>query len=149
MNVSITRYLEEILSSGNADITSLVKDFHDWKIQGKDGEFKSPLFGKDGAYFKPLVNGEKYALHHVHLPPMLDKQQKKRWINDFNWKRTKTSDRVLVYVKDNLNNYLLITIFSEPDAHEIANMKNKENTDIMNHLAKVAEEFIYNNLIIM
>lgn len=80
---------------------------------------------------------------------MLDKQQKKRWINDFNWKRTKTSDRVLVYVKDNLNNYLLITIFSEPDAHEIANMKNKENTDIMNHLAKVAEEFIYNNLIIM
>lgn len=141
--VSITEHLEQHFLSNNADINSFVNEL---KIKG---EYESPLFGKDSGYFKPAINGEKYILRHVHLPPLVDKQQKKKWLSAFKTRGRKTSNRVLVYVKNDKDNYLLINIFSEPDAHEIAEMKSKENMDIMNFLAKVAEEFIYNNSIIM
>jgi mRNA interferase YafO len=148
MDVKITKHLEGIFFSQKTDTNLFIKDFLDWKLQGDIGEYESPLFGKDSAYTNPPVNGKKYTLRHVHLPPILDMKKLEFWLRNFERRGRKTSDRVLIYAKDEMNNYLLITILDEPDAHEIAKMETKNDKRDMIFFAEVAEEFIYHKPII-
>lgn len=126
---------------------SLVNHFHEWKQAGEQGENDFYLFGKDGAYIAPKVNGESYVLRHVHLIPIADPMQLTKWRT--NWQRgaRRTSDRALVYVQDG-KRFLLIDILNEPFAHEIAQMKTEQHRLIMNNFAKIAESYIYHSEII-
>lgn len=142
MDVQITTVLKDKLQSDGFDSDLFVESFRDWK-QGD--EFSSYFFGKDGAYSSPSVNGTPYTLRHVHLVPI--KSSKQKWKRDWKTKSRKTSDRVLVYVK-NHNSYLLITILPEPGSHEIAEMKTPQNIDLMQRFAIIAEAFIDRNEVI-
>ncbi|MDK4696635.1 type II toxin-antitoxin system YafO family toxin [Kingella negevensis] len=117
--------------------------FKEWK----KAESESFLFGKDGAYISPKVNGESYVLRHVHLVPLLDVEQLAKWQQ--NWQRgsRRTSNRALVYAQDN-HRFLLIDILPEPVAHEIAQMKNEQAKKMMLLFAQIAESYIYHNEII-
>lgn len=115
----------------------------EWKASGTDGEDDFYSFGKDVPYEHPHVNGKKNVLMHVHLPPVLDTERKKQW--DQNWERysRRTSDKALVYAKDGTDRFLLIAILPEPKAHAISNMKTKEDKNLMERFAQIAEAFIY------
>ncbi|MFI3123245.1 MAG: type II toxin-antitoxin system YafO family toxin [Methylococcales bacterium] len=144
MTVKITNALESVLGKNDADL--LCSEFLNWKATG---EYDHHYFGKDSAYIAPPVNGEKYALRHVHLVPVLDVKQIARWWRDFARRGRKTSDRVLIYAKDAKENYLLIYILTEPDAHKIATMKNQTDKELMESFAKVAGEFMFDGSVII
>ena len=144
MDVRITTVLENKLKSAGFDSDLFVQSFKDWK-QGD--EFSSYFFGKDGTYSSPPVNGEPYTLCHVHLVPIVDQSSLHRWKLDWKNKSRKTSDRVLVYVK-NHNSYLLITILPEPGSHQIARMQTPQDKDLMRRFAIIAEAFIDRNDVI-
>ena len=71
----------------------LVESFQNWKSGGEYGHY---LFGKDAAYAAPSVDGTPYLLRHVHLAPLSDQEQLKRWNGAWLRRSRKTSDRVLV-----------------------------------------------------
>jgi mRNA interferase YafO len=139
MVVKMTKVLKEFLEADGLDSQLFINLFKKWK---SSGEYSSFHFGKDAAYFTPIVNGGKYILRHVHLVPLVDKSQKERWLRAWKVRGRKTSDRVLVYVSDKKGNFLLIFILSEPNAHEVARMGTKQNKEIMEGFAAIAEEFI-------
>jgi hypothetical protein len=122
----------------------LVSDFAEWKALGDQGINDSFAFGKDGPYLAPKLEGNK-RLQHVHLPPMSDHDDLVRWNKAYYWRkknpRPKVSDRVLVYCQDG-DDYLLIYILGEPDAHDIAKMTTPEDEATMRGFARVAEAFI-------
>lgn len=144
MDVRITTVLENKLKSDGFDSDLFIQSFKDWK---QKDEFSSYLFGKDSAYFSPRVNGTPYTLRHVHLVPIVDQSSLHRWKLDWKNKSRKTSDRVLVYVK-NHNSYLLITILPEPGSHQIARMQTQQDKDLMQRFAIIAEAFIDRNEVI-
>jgi len=144
MIVKITNALESVLGKDDADL--LCGEFLNWKATG---EYDHYYFGKDSAYIAPPVNGEKYALHHVHLVPEKDKPQLAKWSQIFARRGRKTSDRVLIYVKNSAGNYLLIYILTEPDAHKIATMQNQTDRELMESFAKVAGEFMFDGSVII
>jgi mRNA interferase YafO len=146
MVVKTTAKLKSVLDNEKLDSQLLCKLFKQWK-QAKD-EHGSYHFGKDSAYVTPLINGDKYILRHVHLVPILDQNQLSLWQKIWRFKGRKTSDRVLIYVKDKKGNFLLIYILSEPDAHEVARMKTQQHREIMEGFAAVAEAFIDDGSII-
>jgi hypothetical protein len=143
MTVKITHALESVLGKDDADL--LCEAFLKWQTLG---EFEHHYFGKDSAYIVPLVNGEKYGLRHVHLVPEKDKRQIARWLRDFARRGRKTSDRVLIYVKNSAGDYLLIYILTEPDAHKIATMQNQTDKGLMESFAKVAGDFMFDGSVI-
>jgi mRNA interferase YafO len=144
MTVKITNALESVLGKDDADL--LCEEFLNWK---NSGEYDHHYFGKDSAYIAPPVNGEKYALRHVHLVPVLDVKQIARWWRDFARRGRKTSDRVLIYAKNSIGDYLLIYILTEPDAHKIATMQNQTDKELMESFAKVAGEFMFDGSVII
>lgn len=146
---SLKRQLLEV-RGGSAD--ELCQVFDDWKAGFPDSEFTHSLFGKDGAYIRPLVDGKPYVLRHVHLMPVQDSDALERWlathrrgVQKGNWGR-KTSDRVLVYATRSLpggeEEHLLLFILDEPEAHETANMKTSDAKTLMGLLASCAADFI-------
>jgi hypothetical protein len=139
MDVKMTKVLEEFLESDGLDSQLFIQMFKRWR---SSGEFSSFHFGKDAAYFTPTVNGDKYILRHVHLVPQLDKSQQEKWLRVWKVRGRKTSDRVLIYVKDKKGNFLLIFILTEPNAHEVARMETKINEQTMKGFAAIAEAFI-------
>lgn len=144
MIVRITNALKSVL--GNDDAELLCGEFLNWKATG---EYDHHYFGKDSAYIAPPVNGEKYVLRHVHLIPVLDANQLKRWWRNFSRRSRKTSDRVLIYTKNSVGDYLLIYILSEPDAHKIATMQNQKDKELMESFAKVAGDFMLDGSVII
>ncbi len=144
MTVKITNALESVLRKDDADL--LCSEFLNWKATG---EYNHHYFGKDSAYIAPPVNGEKYALRHVHLVPVLDARQITRWWRDFARRGRKTSDRVLIYAKNSAGDYLLIYILTEPDAHKIATMQNQTDKELMESFAKVAGDFMFDGSVII
>lgn len=144
MIVRITNALKSVL--GNDDAELLCGEFLNWKATG---EYAHHYFGKDSAYIAPPVNGEKYVLRHVHLIPVLDANQLKRWWRNFSRRSRKTSDRVLIYTKNSVGDYLLIYILSEPDAHKIATMQNQKDKELMESFAKVAGDFMLDGSVII
>lgn len=145
MKVSITRVLSTILQADNLNDQVLIEKFEEWKC---GDEYGSYLFGKDSAYSCPKING-KLHLRHVHLPPLIDAIQLERWNKQWKRRGRKTSDRVLIYVQDQQDNYLLIFILPEPQAHAVAKMKTSEDKTLMENFATVAAEFLETGNIII
>ena len=117
-------------------------------LLGAEGEYSSPLFGKDGAYGTPFVDGEPNVLRHVHLVPLSDLTALKRWNLDWTRRARKRSDRHLVYVSDPYYGHLLLWILDEPGSHEIALMDTPEDRKLMLQFAQVAAHFIHTGEVI-
>ena len=143
VNVRAARALIAALEAESAGLTgALIKSFQTWK---QDNEYGHYLFGKDSAYAKPSVDGMPYQLRHVHMVPLSDDAQLKRWNAAWRRQSRKTSDRVLVYVERSAGgraDYLLIYLLPEPDAHSIARMATHEHRELMDGFANVAAAFI-------
>jgi len=146
--ISTTQILENHFQSTGANLQRFVADFAQWKDAGSAGEDDFYEFGKDSAYVAPRVNGEKNILRHVHIVPILDENALKKWNRKWEQFGRRTSDRVLVYVNDGGDKFLLIAVLEEPDAHEIAEMKTQQHRERMELFAQIAEEFIYNGKVI-
>lgn len=146
MVVKITGILKNFLDEDNLNIEEFCARFASWKLSLD--EYSSYFFGKDSAYVQPTVGGDKYILRHVHIVPILDLKKRSEWDKFFRLNKRKTSDRVLVYVSDKKDNFLLIAILAEPNGHIIASMENKKHKEIMEYFAMVAEAFISDGEII-
>lgn len=142
MPTRVTDALRELLTERGRDADLFAAEFNNWKSLGDAGAHLTHLFGKDGGYRLPQVNGKPYVLRHVHLVPLLDPQKLSRW--NFAWrnKSRKVSNRVLVYVSDPRHGHLLLWILDEPDAHNIADMLTPDDAQLMHHFAVVADHFI-------
>lgn len=79
----------------------LIEAFQTWKSGGEYGHY---LFGKYAAYAAASVDGTPYLLRHVHLAPLSDQEQLKRWNGAWLRRSRKTSDKVLVYVERKVGN---------------------------------------------
>lgn len=145
--IQTTKTLASDFQTQSLDLNLFIEKFKIWKESGTNGEDGSYLFGKDGSYVTPLVDGKKYQLQHVHLTPIINLQNKIKW--DIAWQRgsRRTSDRVLVYAKDK-DKYLLIAILPEPTAHQIAKMATPVDKDLMESFALIAAQFIFDGQII-
>jgi mRNA interferase YafO len=148
MAVALTKALAARLSAESIDSDVFCDAFERWKAGFPDSEFKSCLFGKDGAYTRPHVDGKPNVLRHVHLEPVADGDAWDLWMRAFRFLRRKTSDRALVYVESSTKNYLLIAILPEPDAHEVALMKTSEHKALMERFAEIASEFLFTGKIV-
>lgn len=135
-----TQALQRQLAALNEDSTSFCTEFDDWKTAG---EYENYLFGKDGAYTAPAVAGVPNVLRHVHLVPLADPRALAAWNTQWHRRGRKVSDRALVYASDGHYGHLLIYIFSEPDAHQVARMKTHAQLQLMLKLARIAERFIH------
>ena len=146
MGVEITQALQAKLdgSYGAGTAQIFCDEFAAWRKSGAN-----VLFGKDGPYRKPLVDGEP-KLMHVHLMPSANRGDHELWMKRWNLKRPashRTSDHVLVYVADNFG-ALLIAILDEPGAHAISDMRTAKNKATMEGFVAVAEAFLANGDII-
>lgn len=145
MATRVTQILAAQLLTLGKNVENFAAEFNNWKASGEKGEYSSYIFGKDGAYARPSVNGRKDVLRHVHLVPLNDPRPETQSLWDKNWrlKKRKTSNRALVYVSDRQHGHLLLLILEEPDAHNIAEMKTEPHRLLMLKLAALAEKFIY------
>lgn len=142
MATQLTESLRALLRESGQDPTNFAAEFDLWKSRGPNAEYSSYLFGKDGAYVAPAVNGAPNTLRHVHLVPLKDVTAIARW--DIHWGRRarKRSDRHLVYVGDPYYGYLLLWILDEPGSHDIARMDTSGDRQLMLRFAAVADHFI-------
>lgn len=142
MATRLTDAIRAQLRESGQNPTNFAAEFDLWKSRGSAGEYDSYLFGKDGAYGTPRVNGAPNTLRHVHLVPLNDVAALPRWEKDWARRTRKRSDRHLVYVSDPYYGNLLLWILDEPGSHEIAVMKTPEDRELMLQFAAVAEHFI-------
>lgn len=129
---------QELERHGQGASQVFADEFAAWRKNGAN-----VLFGKDGPYRKPLVQGEP-KLMHVHLIPGLSQTEQDLWIKKWTLRRPashRTSDHVLVYVIDDYGDALLIAILDEPGAHAIAEMRTPRDAETMEGFAAVAEEY--------
>lgn len=140
MDVKITEGLRNALG-GEDEAAKLISDFARWKSGDEYGEY---LFGKDGAYTTPEVDGAKNVLRHVHLVPIADAEQLQRWDKAWKHRSRKTSDRALVYVDGGRYGHLLIYILAEPNAHDVPQMRTPEHRELMEAFVAIAEKFLAN-----
>jgi hypothetical protein len=139
----MTEFLRHELLESGIDPEKFIEEFIDWKSRGPEGEDDHRYFGKDGEYGQPTVN-RKRVLRHVHLEPEYESPDFAAW--DRAWKREsgrRTSDTALVYANGGRHGYLLLTILWEPTAHSVASMATIETRELMNNLAHVADQFIF------
>lgn len=129
------------LAALKIDPTSFAELFAKWKTGWPREEYEFELFGKDGAYVNPRVDGAQYVLRHVHLQPPRGRSRRD-WDRAFVRRGRKTSDRHLVYVTDSRRGHLLIFVLEEPYGHSVALMSNKDDKEAMEKFAIVAENFI-------
>jgi hypothetical protein len=141
LTVAISRALHAQLIDSGVQPEAFAKEFTLWKADWPQREFSHQLFGKDGAYVAPLVDGERYRLRHVHIVPF-NTHSRKRWFDVLRRRGRKTSDRHLVYVGDDNGNFGLIYILDEPDAHRVALMRTAKERAVMNAFAIIAENFL-------
>lgn len=139
MKVSITQALTRQMLADGINSDAFLQKFLDWKAGDEYGNY---LFGKDGAYVRPSLHGMPYALRHVHLVPLLDQKQLANWHKVWRRRGRKTSDRCLIYAGNNQQEFLLIFILPEPDAHAVAQMQTAQTTAIMAGFLEVAAEFL-------
>lgn len=120
-------------------LEAVVDQFSKWKAIGPSGEFESYLFGKDGGYTNPKIDGG-LQLRHAHFFPAGNPQKLAAW--DAAWKdrSTKLSDKALVYAQDG-NKFLLIAMLQK--AHSVASMKDPAHAAQMKKYARIADDFIY------
>lgn len=142
MATRVTEALREQFSEIGQDPDNFAAEFDHWKSLGARGEYNSYLFGKDGAYSSPTVNGQPNVLRHVHLVPLANLEQKAKWDRAWHTRGRKVSDKALVYVSDPYHGHLLLFILDEPQAHQIARMQTPEDEELMKAFAVVADRFI-------
>lgn len=142
--VPLSNQLKEL----GSDAAAFAAEFDAWKATGTEGEYESFLFGKDGAYARPKVDGDQYLLRHVHLVPLKNVVQLSIWKKLWRRRSRKTSDRVLVYASDTRSNHLLIFILEEPTAHDVAMMKSEQDTRLMERFAAIAAAFLHDGTVI-
>lgn len=138
-------------------VAGFCEAFDAWKAGFPDTEHTSFLFGKDGAYATPTVDGKRYVLRHVHLVPLHDQTALQKWLALYQLGMTKghwtrrTSNRVLIYATRSLAGggeaHLLMYILNEPDAHEIALMKTAGDRRFMEQFATCAAAFIHDGTV--
>ena len=145
MSTTCTDSLCEQFREAGANLSDFVQQFKDWKASDEYGSY---LFGKDGAYGLPVPSASSGHLKHVHLVPVLDESALAAWDRDWGRKTRKVSDRALVYAEDSAGNFLLLFIFDEPEAHEIARMKTPEHKLLMKQLAAVAAEWAFSGKVL-
>lgn len=146
MATRVTHALAAQLRALGNSAENFAAEFNNWKAGGERTEYGSYLFGKDGAYTRPKVNGQNDVLRHVHLVPLNDPNPETLNIWNRNWqlKRRKTSKRALVYVSDAQYGHLLLFILGDdPDAHDIAKMATEQHRQLMLRFAAVADRFIH------
>lgn len=142
--VFVSVQLQAALSAD--ELTDLVDEFRWWKCD-LQREYESPVFGKDSKLVNPLVNGAQYVISHCHLMPKHDHEARKRWAREFRRRARKTSDRVLFYVRDG-NNFYLVDIVDDPGAHEIMRMNDSKGRSFMLKCAEEARTFLDGRLAI-
>ncbi len=142
MATQLTNALRALIVGLREDPDNFAAEFDHWKSLGERGEYSNILFGKDGAYSTPVVNGAANILRHVHLVPLLDVKKLAQWNRHHQRRSRKTSDRALVYASDARHGNLLIYILDEPDAHGIARMRTHKHRAAMLRFAAIAERFI-------
>lgn len=148
MATRVTNALRALMLDRGQDPNNFAAEFDHWKSLGENGEYSSYLFGKDGAYSAPKVNGAPNALRHVHLVPLLNHEALQKWKRAYHRRSRKTSDRALVYVSDPYYGNLLIYILDEPDAHAVAQMSTEKHRDAMRRFAAIADRFIHTGEVI-
>lgn len=148
MATFVSHALRQLLQSQGSNPDNLAAEFQNWESLGQEGEYSSLLFGKDGAYSIPTVNGFPNVLRHVHLAPLANAVALARWEKDFRRRSRKTSDRALVYVSDDYHGHLLLYILDEPDAHAVARMATDDHRRLMLAFATIAERFVHTGEII-
>lgn len=149
MNVYATRALGVGLQRAGTDHPTFIKAFARWKADWPLREHTSLYFGKDAFYRVPAVAGQLNRLRHAHLRPMADRTATKIWDHWFNLGKRKTSNRILVYVRDQRSDtYLLIFILEEPTAHQVASMRTASDRLFMEKLAVVAAAFLEDGRVI-
>src|SRR4051812_23613235 len=109
MGIKITQALNSKLDQnfGAGAARVFCDEFSSWRKAGAH-----VLFGKDGPYRKPLVDGEE-RLMHVHLLPGVNKGDHDLWMKRWRLQRPashRTSDHILVYAADERGDFLLIEI---------------------------------------
>lgn len=139
MKISCTQLLTDYAQENHLDLDRFIQLFEQWKIQGED---ESYFFGKDSYFVVPS------NLKHVHLVPILNQNSLSQW--NKNWERgsRRTSDRFLIYAEDNTR-YLLIAILPEPTAHAFVKMETAQSKKLMSLFSQAADDFIYNDNIIL
>lgn len=148
VKVYITKVLKTTLESQSVDVTAFQFAFANWRHNWPQNEYTNEFFGKDVPYQTPLVDGQKNILRHVHITPIAELEERRKWYYFFRLRKKKTSDRHLVYVNGGPLGYLLIDILEEPYAHKIALMETREDAQVMRTFAKIAEEFLIDGTII-
>lgn len=138
----MTAALKGQLAQIGVEAEYFAQQFTLWKADWPRNEYSFELFGKDGAYRAPLVDGERDVLRHVHLMPLPGSKGLRAWITKFRHRGRKVSDRHLVYVEYKPRGYLLIFILDEPYAHSVAEMRTAEDRELMGRFALIAENYI-------
>lgn len=139
LQVRIVPSLSDRLIQAGLNPNQLLQDFSDWK-NSADPE-NSYLFGKDA------FNLNSSTLRHVHIVPLLVKQDLEKW--DLAWSRyaRRTSDRYLFYADGGAREgFLLISILDDPGAHTIWN-SGSHNQQLLNAWEQIAENFTIHGLI--
>jgi hypothetical protein len=142
-----TKLLADLLGkNGDSEADILLDRFHKWKAAQTLGREcrEDYYFGKDGPYFYPTL-GCGLPLLHVHMLPHSKSNELPSWRQAHEAGSEKTSDATLIYVKNPHGDHLLIAAFPH-SAHEIAQMKTAKHREIMQHLARIADEFVLNDL---
>lgn len=143
--VFCTRALDAQLQAAGTSATQFATLFQAWQVAG---EYSSPYFGKDGAYYGVKIDNRDYLLRHVHLEPKQNTVQKAAWWKAWGRRARKKSDTALVYTKDSRGRFLLIWILAEPDAHDYINRTEAKHIQAVNQYAKVAAAFLADGSII-
>lgn len=131
----------ELRSSLSTDeLIDLIDMFRWWKAS-PCREYESLFFGKDSKLVRPTVNGVAYVMSHCHLMPKTDSAARDQWSRAFKRRARKTSDRVLFYVQDG-EQFYLIDIVDDPGAHDIMRMADRQGKAFMLKCAEQAEAFL-------
>ena len=157
MQVRLSNYLHSMLEEASADPSEygletahlgnqefflpgiFSERFLQWKRSGTEDYY----FGKDAPYDRPRGDARQYILHHVHLAPLTSPEELGKW--DKSWGRAsgrRTSDTALMYVDGGRYGYLLLTILSDPEAHDVVRMKTARDIRFMSEMAIHAKKFM-------
>jgi len=123
--VALTGWLEQKLRAAGLDPQVLVDDFRAWR----EAPTESYIFGRDSAGI------ECRYLFHAHMVPINSEDDLARWKRDYERYREMRSDRYLFYARAGQDNYLLIDLIDDPNAHAVWLPKYREYRLKLEHVA--------------
>lgn len=138
MAIYHSQHLADSAKAANLSLHHLSQQFERWALASSDDKNKWYWFGRFAPYSEPVILGRTDVLMHVHLYPVSIPDDLAIWNKIWNRKGTKVSDRALVYAGNDAGDFLLIHVFNEPGAHEIARKEQR----MMAHFSRLAISFI-------